>query len=106
LTAHDRNDPASPRIRHHLPRFESARAPDPASGDWADWEALLASRDHDAAADGRDAMTIVTDAGFATVSSSLLALPSVGEVKRRPLWRFAPGLPGAAAFAPIDLGGV
>jgi uncharacterized protein with NRDE domain len=105
LTSHDRNDPESPRIRHHLPRFVRAKVPDPDAGDWTDWEALLASRDHDPAADGRDAMAIVTDAGFATVSSSLLALPAIGDNGRRPLWRFAPGLPGAAAFAPVDLAG-
>lgn len=105
LTSHDRNDPASPRIRHHLPRFERATAPDPESGDWAEWERLMASREHDPAADGRDAMEIVTSTGFATVSSSLVALPSVGLGERRPLWRFAPGLPGKTAFAPIDLSG-
>jgi hypothetical protein len=103
ITAHDRNDPASPRIRLHLPRFERAPIPDPGAGDWSAWEALLASRDHDPAADGREAMAIVTEAGFATVSSSLIALPAIGESERRPVWRFAPGLPGAAEFAPVEL---
>jgi hypothetical protein len=104
ITAYDRNDLASPRIRHYLPRFEQAPLPDPDKGDWAAWEALLASRDHDAAADSREAMAIVTGSGFATVSSSLIALPEIGRSEKRPVWRFAPGLPGEAAFAPVGLG--
>jgi hypothetical protein len=103
ITAYDRNDLGSPRIRLHLPRFERAPAPDPDAGLWAEWEALLASRDHDPAADGREAMSIVTGTGFATVSSSLIALPAVDEGEKHPVWRFAPGLPGEAAFAPVAL---
>src|SRR5262245_46531694 len=71
ITAHDRNDAAgSGRIRAYLPRFRAAAAPEPGmAGDagWAAWEALLASRDQ---ADPYDAMAIVTDSGFGTVSSS------------------------------------
>ncbi|MFO1059489.1 MAG: NRDE family protein [Dongiaceae bacterium] len=100
ITAHDRNDPASARIRRHLPRFEAAPPPDPGAPDgtgWAGWEALLASREGDTP---RDAMAIVGGDGFGTVSSSLLALPAPGAAAR-PVWRFAAGLPGVAPFRPV-----
>jgi hypothetical protein len=101
ITAHDRNDPASARIRRYLPRFEAAPAPDPSAPDgagWAAWEALLASRDGDTP---RDAMAIVTDRGFGTVCSSLIALPALGA-EAKPIWRFAAGLPGRVPFAPVE----
>jgi hypothetical protein len=103
ITAHDRNDTSkSRRMRSYLPRFEQAAPPDPESGDWRSWEALLGSGD---SADGdqpTDAMAFATPSGFATVSSSLIALPAVGR-KRRPLWRFAPGRPGEHPFADVDM---
>ena len=103
ITAHDRNDTArSRRMRSYLPRFEQAAAPDPEAGDWRSWEALLASGESAEGDQPTDAMAFATPAGFATVSSSLIALPAVGR-KRRPLWRFAPGRPGEHAFADVEL---
>jgi hypothetical protein len=102
ITAHDRNDPASPRIRRYLPRFAAVPPPDPdAPGEagWAGWEALLASREGDSP---RDAMAIVTESGFGTVSGSLLALPAVGAAVK-PVWRFAAGLPGTAPWRTVSL---
>lgn len=101
ITARERNDPASPRIRLYLPRFERAAPPDPGTGDWAAWQALLASREHDAESGPRGAMTITPDQGYGTVSASLIALPSRLEVK--PVWLFAPGPPEASAFVPVSL---
>jgi uncharacterized protein with NRDE domain len=104
ITAHDLNDTAkSPRIRTYLPRFASAAAPDPEAGDWRTWESLLSSGEVATGAPVTDAMAFTTDTGFATVSSSLLALPAVGR-KRRPIWRFAPGRPDQHAFADVKLG--
>jgi hypothetical protein len=97
LTAHDLNDPASGRIRGHLPRFAAASRPDvaaPGDGGWTAWETLLASRD---GASPFDAMAVVTESGFGTVCSALIALPAAGAAAR-PIWRFAAGLPGRAAF--------
>ena len=101
ITARERNDPASPRIRRYLPRFERAPPPDPGTGDWAAWQALLASREHDAQSGPRGAMTIAPDQGYGTVSASLIALPARADVK--PVWLFAPSQPEAATFAPIAL---
>ncbi len=106
ITAHDRNDPASRRIRTYLPRFEAASPPDPdadaGAGDWRDWEKLLAARDFDSGGGPTDAMAIVTDTGFETVSSSLIALPARGS-GRPPVWRFASGRAGEQPFLPVQL---
>ncbi|MCC7017339.1 MAG: NRDE family protein [Rhodospirillales bacterium] len=101
ITAYERNDPASHRIRHYLPRFERAVPPDPGAGDWAEWQALLASRERAPQSGPRGAMTIAPDQGYGTVSSSLIALPSRADTK--PVWLFAPGAPGSVPFAPVAL---
>ena len=102
ITAHDRNDVSSPRIRRFLPRFEAALPPDPHIGDWSSWTRLLESRDH-APEDGPGAaMTVVMESGFGTVSGSLIALPP----RRRPpspIWLFAAGRPGEAPYLPVAL---
>jgi hypothetical protein len=98
ITAHDLNDMAALRIRHYLPRFEAAPVPTPEDDDWSGWIDLLADR---AGPDGdpRNAMTIVTDGDYGTVSSTLLALPATG----RPIMRFAAGHPDQATFEPVAL---
>ena len=102
LTAHDLNDRASPRIRGHLAQFRDAPAPRPGQSDWQAWTRLLASRLHSAEDGPTGAMTVVTESGFETVSSSLIAVP-VAAGGRRPVWRFAPGRPDQAAYAEIVL---
>jgi len=108
ITAHDMGDVTSPRIRAYLPRFKAAPPPDPDRGDWAAWEALLASRD---SGDGDEsvesgpaaAMAIRTETGFGTVCGSLIALPAAEALGRKPIWRFAPGLPGEAPWVDIRI---
>lgn len=99
ITAYDRNDLRSPRIRRYLPRFAAASVPRPEAGDWSDWISLLAARDFDADAGPGGAMTVITTSGFGTVSSSLLALPAQRE--QGAVWLFAAGRPGEAPFRPI-----
>jgi hypothetical protein len=104
VTAYDCNDVASARIADNLPRFRAAPPPDPESGDWEAWKALLARRSDDAEEDGRErAMCVVTDYGFGTSSSSLIALPAVQNTAANPLWLFASGAPGSAPFQPVVL---
>ncbi len=91
VTAHDPNDPDSPRVARHLPRFAAARAPEP--GDWSDWRALLADRGGEAG----EQLNVVPRGGFGTVCASLVALPAKG----RPIWLFAPGPPHEADFTPL-----
>lgn len=99
LTARELNDDSSPRIARYLPRFRAAAEPDPVNGDWAEWRALLESRDSDSDAFG--AMCIVSDTGFGTLSSSLMALPAPGAEDPRGQWLFADGRPGEAPYEPV-----
>jgi uncharacterized protein with NRDE domain len=101
ITAYDRNDTNSPRIRRYLPRFEAAQAPDPATDDWAAWKVLLASGEHDPGAGPGGAVWVATDTGFGTVSSSLIALPAAGRSEMKPVWLFAPDNPGERNYAPV-----
>ena len=98
VTAMERDDPESSRIRFHRPRFLTAAAPDPDLGDWRGWESALASREHEENSGPGGAMFIdplpgVEAGGFGTVSSSLIALPAIVRAEQQPIWRFASGPP-------------
>lgn len=103
VTAYDLNDTSSPRIGRFLERFKAAAEPDPVSGDWSPWTAILASREHDAEAGPGGAMCVVTDYGFETVSSSLIALPAKERQGIDPVWLFSLGRPGETAYLPVAL---
>ena len=103
LTAFDLNDNASGRVAHFKPKFDAAPVPDVDGGDWSAWQNLLASTEHGADSDSRDAMRIETDIGFGTLSSTLVALPSVDFNDRKPVWLFANGAPGDASYEPVAL---
>ncbi|MBU8546055.1 MULTISPECIES: NRDE family protein [Roseomonadaceae] len=98
VTAQDPNDPASPRIRRHLPRFRDAAPPDPDADDWSAWEGLLADGDYGEAGIA-EALRVPPARGFGTVCASLLALGAQGG--RR--WRFCPGPAGSAPFRDLDI---
>jgi hypothetical protein len=99
ITAHDLNDDASPRIKHYKPLFEAATPPDVETGDWSEWQALMGDY-----RDGNEAsMTISTPTGFATVSSSLLALPGPGRHGVKPRWLLAPGRPDKTPFEAVEI---
>ena len=99
ITAYDRNDLQSPRIRRYLPRFAASTLPRPEEGEWSGWISLLAAREFDADAGPGGAMTVITSTGFGTVSSSLVALPA--QRKEQAIWLFAAGRPGETPFRPI-----
>lgn len=101
IAAHDLDDPRSPRIPLYRPLFEAAAPPDPDAGGWRAWEELLASRIWDGDAGPRGAMCVVTDTGFGTVSSTLLALPDAGREGARPAWRFLDGRPDLGTWAEV-----
>jgi hypothetical protein len=107
ITARDRNDPDSARIRAYLPRFEAAEPPDPKTGKWNAWTRILKSRDVGQCEGPEAAMTIVTDFGFGTVSSSLIALPGPPKSLRgphnRPVWHFAAGRPDETRYRKVQL---
>ena len=97
VTAHDPNDLSSPRTARHLPRFRAAAVPNPDTGDWAAWEALLAD---DSQAETRaDTLCVPELGGFATGSASLVALGAgAGRI-----WRFAAGPANRAPFQDLPL---
>ncbi|HEB97713.1 MAG TPA: hypothetical protein ENI96_14920 [Sedimenticola thiotaurini] len=118
LTAGDLDDPDDPRIGRYLPRFRSAKPPDPEAGDWRAWEALFGAREYlnddqgpdrkspgdpagDAAATG--AMCWRLDNGFGTRSGSLIALPRHPGPDAPPVWRFAAGPPDRTGYRPVTL---
>ena len=101
MTSRELNDMDSPRIRNFLGRFREAPEPDIDAGDWSAWEALLASRVYDAADGPTEAMCIVTDQGYGTVSSSQIALPSPEHADNGHVWRFAPGRPDEHPYEPV-----
>lgn len=94
ITAHDPNDPDSPRVARHLARFRDAAAPDPAH--WDEWRAILADQ---SGPDGEQ-INVIPRGGFGTVSSSFLAIPAVGGA----VWLFAAGAPHQTPFTPVVAG--
>lgn len=92
ITASDPNDMSSPRIARYKPLFEAAARPDPASGDWREWQALLAARTPPV----DTALNVGPHEGFGTVCSSLVGL-APGEVR----FRFADGPPDIVGFRSI-----
>jgi len=102
VTARELNDPALSRIERYLDRFRAAPPPDPDQNDWNSWRDLMADRERgdDGAPDS--SMSISTDFGFATVSSSLIALPAPAQRPRPPVWLFAPGRPDLFEHEPVS----
>ena len=98
IEAGELDDPASARIGRFLPQFRFVPQPDPAAGDWSGWETLLAERTA-RTGDPRNAMCIVTEGEYGTVSSALIALPP--HVTEPAVYLHAEGRPGEAAFAPV-----
>jgi hypothetical protein len=100
FTSEDRNSSDSARVRRFLPLFEAAPPPDPEHGDWTGWTKLLAARDYDPEAGPREAMTIVVNNGFGTLSSTLFALPAISRPETQPICLFCPGPPGDDDYRP------
>ncbi|HWA48213.1 MAG TPA: NRDE family protein [Dongiaceae bacterium] len=104
ITASDRNDLNSSRIRWYLPRWQEAAVPNPDTGDWSAWQDLLCDKGHDPNGTVFDAMNIVSNTGFGTVSSSIIALPAAHFAARKPIWRFVGGRPDRnSAWSEIPL---
>lgn len=102
LASRELDDTSHPRIRRWLPRFRSSNPPVPERQDWGEWRALLAARLNSDREDPHSAMNMEMPSGFATVSSSLIALPRSPH-RDRPIWLYADGAPDRAAFSPITL---
>ena len=89
------DDPSSARVRRYLPQFRFVPPPKPERGDWATWTDLLADRGPEGG-DPREAMCILTDGPYGTVSSALVALPR--HVTEPHVYLHADGPPDEAPF--------
>jgi uncharacterized protein with NRDE domain len=106
LTSADLNDDRHPRIATYLPRFRASPAPDPDTGEWTAWREILARREPGEGLGVGRAMCIVTDYGFGTVSSSLMALAAPeprAAADTKDLWLFSAGRPGTVPYEPVAL---
>ena len=97
LAAGEPDDPHTPRIARHLPRFDKARLPEPP--DWGDWPSLMSDRSLPAGSE----MNIPPRTGFGTSSSSLLGVPGPGAARDRPHWLFTAGPPDKSGFEEVNL---
>lgn len=102
ITACELDDTGSARIGRFLPKFRSVAEPDVEANNWLEWEGLLRTRLHASEEDPREAMCIVTDKGYGTVSSTLMALPSANHPNRKRVWKFANGRPDEQPFEFVE----
>lgn len=93
IAAGDLDELATPRLALARPRFLAAPPPDPDRGEWADWQDLLSDDAAPPGAPAEAALRFRTPRGYGTVSSSLLALPSVLSPERPARFRHAGWLP-------------
>ena len=99
IEAGELDDPASARIARFLPQFRFVPAPDPDARRLVRLGERCWPTGRSRSDDPRDAMCIVTDGDYGTVSSTLVALPR--HVTTRPVYLHAEGRPGEAAFTSV-----
>ncbi len=96
-------DDDTTRIKHYRPLFASLTPPDPETGNWMNWEQLLVDENYDPGDGQRGAMKFDTGTGFATVSSTIVALPSIEHPETKARIRFAGHHPEAVPFHDIKV---
>jgi uncharacterized protein with NRDE domain len=101
IASGDLDDTQKPRLRRYRPRFAAALAPDPGSSDWAAWETLLADDTVEPQHGPRSAMRFSAEGGFATLSSTMVALPAVARPGIPPVFRFRLWQPSPTAWADV-----
>ena len=104
IAAGDLNELMTPRLRLARPRFMTAASPDPEAGDWTEWQALLSDDTVPFGEPDEAALRFRTPRGFATVSSSLIALPAAPSPDRRTVFRHAGWLPEPSPWRNIEAG--
>jgi uncharacterized protein with NRDE domain len=109
LASTELDDSAHPRVRRFLPRFRNAAAPviaeDAARADLSDWIVLLQARDADPDAGVNGAMNVQplsAEGAYATVASSLIALPTYPGFEQRVRWWHAHGAPDEVPFLKVE----
>ena len=103
ITSGELNDMKSPRIPTFLTKFKKAIPPNINTNNWLAWKNLLSIQDYSHQAGPHEAMCIVTEEGYGTVSSSLIALPSKEKRDQKPVWLFSDGPPNEVAYKKVNL---
>ncbi|HXQ53137.1 MAG TPA: NRDE family protein [Stellaceae bacterium] len=103
IAAGDLDDDETPRLKRYRPLFAAAAAPDPERGDWTAWERLLLDDGRDSREGTASAMRFITERGFGTVSSALIALPAIGRGDLAPRFRFASHHPESEPWRDISM---
>ena len=101
LTSQEINDSSNARIKAFLPKFRAAAIPNPVTGDWGGWCDILADSNYNPILGPATAMCIISDWGFGTVSSSLLAFPKPNSDNPEGLYLFASGRPDRTRYLPV-----
>ena len=101
IASGDLDDDDLPRLKRYRPRFAAAAPPDPTRGDWTSWERLLTDAELAPGDAAQSVMRFDTGRGFATVSSSLIALPSAAHPERGAHFRFAAHQPQASPWRDV-----
>jgi len=104
ITAYDRNDLSSGRIKNYLSKFSLATIPQPNKDEWQDWETLLGST-YSNDNNPLSAMCIKTNMGFQTVSSCLVAVPGFQPKLgfKKPIFRYANGSPDLHHYDDLEI---
>jgi hypothetical protein len=97
----DLNRPNNRRVMLATPRFRTAKAPDPDRDDWVDWQALLSNGESPPAEPPENALKFMTQHGYGTVSSALIALPEPNSGERKPRFRYAQWQPEPLPWAEV-----
>jgi hypothetical protein len=105
ITAAELDDPTEPRIARHLPRFRAAPVPAPATDDWEAWATLLRSRDGGPGGPTAAMTLALPQAGetFATIASSLMAIPAFPGLEAPARWLHADDAPDCAPYRPVPV---
>lgn len=101
IAAGNLNELTTPRLAFARPRFEAAAPPDPDRDEWTAWQDLLSDDHARSGMPAEAALRFRTPRGYGTVSSALVALPSVLSPERPPRFRYAAWLPEPAPWRDI-----
>ena len=101
IAAGDLNELATPRLALAAPRF--AAAGDPETDDWAPWQTLLGDKTAPPGEPAEASLRFRTPHGFATVSSTLIALPPTTLEEQLPVYRYANWLPDPSPWRDVAL---
>lgn len=95
------DDAANRRLVLARPGFAAAAGDDAEPEQWRAWERLLSNAGAPPGEPENAPMRFRTASGYGTLSSALIALPSVGDPARRPVFRFAAWQPQATPWRDV-----